>query len=81
MMLSAAFFVQTLFASAVLALPSSRERMASRRQRRDGVTRQGKPVNLITEQVLTGGNASHVSYSSNWAGAVLVASTVCTCRG
>ena len=82
-MFSAAFLVQTLFGSAVFAIPTSKELGALRRQRRGGVTRQGKPVNLVNEQVIPGVNASgsHVEYSSNWAGAVLVASTVCfRCR-
>ncbi|KAJ3713749.1 acid proteinase [Lentinula guzmanii] len=72
-MLSAAFLVQALLATAAFAIPSGKERMASRRSRRSDVTRQSKPVNLITNPQTT--NVSHVEYSENWAGAVLVAST------
>ncbi|KAJ3808231.1 acid proteinase [Lentinula lateritia] len=75
-MFSVAFFVQALLATAVFAIPSGKQRMASRRSRRSNVTRQSKPVNLITNpQTTTVTNASHVEYSENWAGAVLVAST------
>jgi hypothetical protein len=70
-MFTATFFVQALLATAAFALPSSKERMAARRARR-GVSRQSKPANLIT----TGTNDTvHEQFSSNWAGAVLVAST------
>jgi hypothetical protein len=73
MMFSAAFLVQALLATAVLALPSSKERMAARRARRSSGTRQGKPVNLIAKPEVT--NTSHVEFSENWSGAVLVATT------
>jgi hypothetical protein len=69
-MFSTAFFVQALLASVVFALPSSKERMASRRARRS-VTRQSKPVNLISSTNTT----VHEQFSENWAGAVLVANT------
>lgn len=80
-MFSAAFLVQALLASAAFALPSSKDRLASRRARRSGDvarTRQSKPVNIITSPQVSAavGNASHPEFSSNWAGAVLVASTV-----
>ncbi|KAJ3727060.1 acid proteinase [Lentinula raphanica] len=80
MMFSAAFLVQALLASAVFAFPSSKERLASRRARRSGDvarTRQSKPVNVVTSPQVAAiaGNASHPEFSSNWAGAVLVAST------
>ncbi|KAE9392879.1 hypothetical protein BT96DRAFT_959221 [Gymnopus androsaceus JB14] len=74
-MFSTAFLVQALFVSTTFAIPSSKERFAARRARRSsGTTRQSKPVNLITNHVTTS-NTSHVEYSGNWAGAVLVAST------
>jgi hypothetical protein len=74
-MFSTAFLVQALLASAAFAMPSSKERFASRRARRStGVTRQSKPVNLITSQTTTNGTA-HAEFSENWSGAVLVAST------
>ncbi|KAJ4483725.1 acid proteinase [Lentinula aciculospora] len=80
MMFSAALLVQVLLAAAAFALPSSKERMASRRARRSGDvtrTRQSKPANIITSPQVSAavGNASHPEFSSNWAGAVLVAST------
>ncbi|KAE9396581.1 hypothetical protein BT96DRAFT_958154 [Gymnopus androsaceus JB14] len=74
-MFSVVFLVQALLASAAFAIPSSKEQFAARRARRSsGTTHQSKPVNLITNQVTTS-NTSHVEYSENWAGAVLVAST------
>ncbi|KAE9396567.1 hypothetical protein BT96DRAFT_958149 [Gymnopus androsaceus JB14] len=73
-MFSAAFLVQALLASAVFAVPTSKERFASRRARRsNGATRQSKPVNLISSQSTS--NVTHEQFSENWAGAVLVAST------
>jgi len=74
MMLSAAFLVQALLATAVFALPSSKERLAARRARRSGArNRQSKPVNLITNTEVT--NTAHAEFSENWSGAVLVATT------
>ncbi|KAF5391596.1 hypothetical protein D9757_002547 [Collybiopsis confluens] len=74
-MFSTAFLVQALLASAVFALPSSKDRMAARRARR-GVSRQSKPANLITSQFVTDAtNTTHEEFSSNWAGAILIAST------
>lgn len=79
--LKATFLIQALLAaSTVFAIPSSKERFAARRARRSpngtDATRQSKPVNLITSQVVTNSNISHEQLSSNWAGAVLVADTV-----
>ncbi|KAF8309299.1 hypothetical protein DL93DRAFT_2063102 [Clavulina sp. PMI_390] len=63
--------VNALLATAALAAPSSSSRMADRiARRRNGSARQSKPVERIEEN-LAAGNTSHVSYSSNWAGAVL----------
>jgi hypothetical protein len=76
-MFTAALLVQALLATAAFAIPTSRERAAARRARRStGVTRQSKPVNIISSPALT--NTSHETFSENWAGAVLVASTVST---
>ena len=74
MKFAATLFAQVLLATAALAVPTSNERFADRLARRaSGLTRQSLPKqpseNLIT-------NTSHVEYSSNWAGAVLVASKV-----
>ncbi|KIK59735.1 hypothetical protein GYMLUDRAFT_654194 [Collybiopsis luxurians FD-317 M1] len=74
-MLSTAFLIHGLLATAAFALPSSKERMAARRARR-GVSRQSKPANIITNQVTTDvTNTTNEEFSSNWAGAVLIAST------
>ena len=56
-------FVQALLAASALALPSSKARFAERTARRS-LSRQAAA------------NASHVEYSSNWAGAVLSKTTV-----
>ena len=58
-----ALFVQALLAGAALALPSGKERHADRVARRAGGLRQSMPRQAAS-------NASHVEYSSNWAGAV-----------
>ncbi|KAJ3879601.1 acid proteinase [Lentinula edodes] len=75
MMFTTAFLVQALLASAAFAIPTSKERAASRRARRSGATRQSKPVDRITSPSSEVSNASYVEFSSNWAGAVLVANT------
>ncbi|KAF9076595.1 peptidase A4 family-domain-containing protein [Rhodocollybia butyracea] len=73
-MFTAALLVQALLATAAFAIPTSRERAAARRARRStGVSRQSKPVNIISSPAVT--NTSHETFSENWAGAVLVAST------
>ena len=56
-----ALFIQALAAASTLALPSSRERLDRRVAMREGGVRQSLPRQT---------NASHVEYSSNWAGAV-----------
>lgn len=74
-MFSAAFLVQALLASAVLAIPSSKERFAARRARRStGETHHSKPINRISSEVSPA--TSHTEFSENWAGAILIASTV-----
>ncbi|KAE9406510.1 hypothetical protein BT96DRAFT_915220 [Gymnopus androsaceus JB14] len=73
-MFSASFLVQALLATAAFAIPSNKERMASRRARR-GLTHQSQPVNLITSPKVTTNLAVQEQLSSNWAGAILVADT------
>jgi len=76
-MFSAAFLVQALLASAVFvnALPSRKERMTSRRARRD-VSRRSKPANLISKVTTEVSNTTRQEeFSENWAGAVLIATT------
>jgi hypothetical protein len=77
-MFSTAFFVQALLVSAAFAIPSSKERFASRKARRSaGVTalkHQSKPANLITNPTTkTTTNTTHELLSDNWAGAILIA--------
>jgi hypothetical protein len=77
-MFSTAFLVQALLVSAAFAIPSSKERFASRKARRStGVTplkHQSKPANLITSPTAkTATNTTHELLSDNWAGAILIA--------
>lgn len=75
-MFSAAFLVQVLLTSAAFAIPSSKERFASRRARRSASvpkTHQSKPANIISSQTPT--NVTHELLSENWAGAILIADT------
>ncbi|KAF9059964.1 peptidase A4 family-domain-containing protein [Rhodocollybia butyracea] len=70
-MFSAKLLVQALLATAVLAIPNSKERLATRTARR-----QGKPANLISAaKVTTNEFAVQEELSSNWAGAILIADT------
>ncbi|KAI0738296.1 aspergillopepsin [Daedaleopsis nitida] len=77
-MFFATLLCQVLLATAALAAPS-KERFARRLERRaSGFSHQSNPKQAITSPVsevnaIT--NNSHVDYSSNWAGAVLVANT------
>ncbi|RPD55201.1 aspergillopepsin [Lentinus tigrinus ALCF2SS1-7] len=77
-MFAATLLCQVLLATAAFAVPTSKERFAQRAARRAaGFSHQSQPktlsqgsaqANLIT-------NNSHVDYSPNWGGAVLVANT------
>ena len=58
-----AAFNTLLLASVALAAPSLEARLARRR-----ANRQSQPINRV--EAPAGNNASHVEYSSNWAGAV-----------
>lgn len=70
-MFSAVLLTQILFAAAALAAPSKNSRLAGRLARRAGGAHLSRPVNIIEESAVAAvGNASHVSYSTNWAGAV-----------
>ncbi|KAJ8462254.1 hypothetical protein ONZ51_g11015 [Trametes cubensis] len=75
-MLFSSLLFQVLVATAAFAIPTSRERHAERRARRAAA---GDPIS-IPNQVITrpasianGTDAAQISYSTNWAGAVLVA--------
>lgn len=69
-MVAIQYLAGLVFASMALAIPSSRSRHEARAERRSA-TRQGQPNKKISSSAApTGSNASHVSYSDNWAGAV-----------
>ena len=79
-MFAATLLCQVLLATAAFAIPTSKERFAQRAARRaSGLAHQSQPKQFISSgPAVEGalGNVSHVEYSSNWAGAVLVASKV-----
>ncbi|KAI0750399.1 aspergillopepsin [Fomes fomentarius] len=77
-MFGATLLCQVLLATAAFAVPTSKERFAQRLSRRaSGLQHQSSPKQLIgpSAEINAISNSSHVEYSSNWAGAVLVAST------
>jgi len=67
MVFALALLSNVLLASVALAAPSSNARLASRIERRRA-TRQGLPMKASESSLAS--NASHVEFSSNWAGAV-----------
>ena len=79
-MLAVTLLCQVLLATAAFAIPTSKDRFAQRTARRAaGIAHQSQPKALSegvhqVDNLIT--NTSHVDYSSNWAGAVLVASKV-----
>ena len=81
-MFSATLLCQVLLATAAFAVPTSKERFAQRLARRaGGIVHQSQPKQAIEPahvglEVNAHSNASHASYSTNWAGAVLSKSTV-----
>ena len=78
-MFGATLLCQVLLATAAFAVPTSKERFAQRLARRAaGVQHLSHPKQAIgpVAEVNAITNDTHVEYSSNWAGAVLVASTV-----
>jgi len=68
-MLMKSILVQAILAAAALAIPTSQERRAQRVANR--ASRRSQPNNHSSN----GNNTSEVSFSSNWAGAVLVATS------
>jgi len=68
-MLMKTVLVQALLAAAALAVPTSQERRAKRLA--DRASRRSQP----NQRQASNGNISNVQYSSNWAGAVLVANS------
>ena len=88
-MFAAALLCQALLATAALAIPSSRERFAARLARRDGsgFDHQSQPSQLVDSASVTSVNGTvtngadaanaKVSYSGNWAGAVISEKKVC----
>ncbi len=86
-MFAAAILCQLLLATVALAVPSGGARLAERVARRDaGFTHQTQPNQLVdsasvaqvdeTNTVANATKAAKVSYSGNWAGAVLSAKKV-----
>lgn len=67
--------VPAFLASTAIAAPSRQERAAERFNRRAAL-RNSNPLQAadLAELRLANANESHVSYSSNWAGAVLIGS-------
>ena len=93
LMLVTALLSQALLATAALAIPSSKERLAQRVARRANATaiphhRQSNPKQIVPSLAATVagilnsviGEPSHTEFSSNWAGAVLIANTVSSYR-
>ncbi|TFK87241.1 aspergillopepsin [Polyporus arcularius HHB13444] len=77
-MFAATLLCQVLLATAAFAIPTSEQRFAQRAARRaTGFAHQSQPNTLSegTAQTNLVTNTSHVAYSPNWAGAVLVADT------
>lgn len=69
-------FSATLFAVSVFAAPQQKGGLARRLERRtaERATKTTNPLKAIgSTHVTDGNNATHVDYSSNWAGAVLTA--------
>ncbi|KAI0350815.1 aspergillopepsin [Trametes cingulata] len=75
-MFAAALLCQVLLATAAFAIPSSRERLAQRVARRAAgahLSHPKAPGSARVADVDALGNVTHPEFSSNWAGAVLVA--------
>ena len=87
-MFASTLLCQILLATAVLAIPSSRERLAARIARREaGFTHQSQPNQLVDApsnsiaevpevNAVANATTAKVAYSGNWAGAVLIAKNV-----
>ncbi|KAI0325218.1 putative aspergillopepsin [Cubamyces sp. BRFM 1775] len=74
-MLFSALLLQALAATAALAIPTSRERHAQRVARRAAGERMSHPVQIVPRpsSVVSSTNVTQTEYSTNWAGAILVA--------
>lgn len=78
-MFAAKFLSLVVLAASALAAPKGR--IADRLARRADRLRSSRPVGRIAQgDVVEVANASHVEYSSNWAGAVLSTSAVSRLR-
>ncbi|KAI0668111.1 aspergillopepsin [Trametes maxima] len=78
MKFAAALLCQVLVATAAFAIPTSRERLAQRVARRAAGAHLSHPKQPTAGPVAEVGalsNVSHVEFSSNWAGAVLIANS------
>lgn len=78
MVFAASLFCQLLLAASVLALPSSKERLAARVQRRAARSHLSHPKIPISgvSALDVPTNVTHAETSENWSGAVLVAGSV-----
>ncbi|KAI8970725.1 acid proteinase [Trametes punicea] len=75
-MFASALLCQVLLATAAFAIPNSRTRLAERVARRAAGAHQSHPKQSVPgplTEVDSTSNATHPEFSSNWAGAVLVA--------
>ena len=80
-MLGLVLITQVLIATAAFAIPTSKERLAQRVARRAAGAHLTSPkqtvVRTMTSETGELTNVTHPEFSSNWAGAVLVAGAVC----
>ncbi|KAJ8463976.1 hypothetical protein ONZ51_g9898 [Trametes cubensis] len=74
-MLFSTLLLQALAATAVFAIPTSRERHAQRVARRAAGDRSSHPAQIVPRpsSVASKTNVTQTEYSTNWAGAILVA--------
>lgn len=73
------------FAGAALAAPAGSERRAARMARRAAGNKHNRPIAPNTQNVADiieiPANTTHVQYSSNWAGAVIISSGITSVTG
>lgn len=73
-MFTAALFANLLLATVALAAPKGR--IGDRINRRRSGAHQSRPLQVSDGPAAAASNTSHVDYSSNWTGAVLITSAV-----
>ncbi|KAI0628022.1 aspergillopepsin [Trametes polyzona] len=77
-MFAAALICQVLLATATFAIPTSRERLAQRVARRAAsahLSHPKRPSTTAVTEIDSLSNVTHPEFSTNWAGAVLIANT------